>query len=392
MTPDERFRRYQDLQRYVGWTDDDAGHVCAVAGLLEPHLGPLIDDFYAELDRHPAASRVITGGADQIARLKRSLAGWLRELLAGPYDPGYVERRWQVGWRHVEIGLDQVYTNVALSRLRDGLVAALGAGWSGDRGGLVAAIRSLNKLLDLDLALIEDAYQAEYLARQQRADRLAAIGQVGAGVAHELRNPLNVIKTSTYYLLNARNPVPEKQREHLRRIEDYVQVADRVITALSNFARMPVPDLRRVDVRRCAEEAAAECLLPPAVRVASDWPAGLAPALADADQLRIVFSNLIRNAREAMPDGGTLTLSGRTAVGRVEVDVADTGVGIPPDQLGRVMDPLFTTKARGLGLGLALARAILEKNRGSLHVVSRPGEGTTFTVRLTAAPEEGATP
>jgi signal transduction histidine kinase len=378
------FRKYQELQQYVGWTDDDARRVRSVADLLDPHLGPLVEDFYAEIERHPAAWKVITGGPDQIARLKGSLVQWLRELLCGPYDAGYVERRLRVGQRHVEIGLDQVYTNVALSRLRSGLVATLGAVWAGDRAGLVATILSLNKLLDLDLAKIEYAYQAEYLDRQQRAERFATIGQVGSGVAHELRNPLNVIKTSVYYLLNARNPTPEKRDEHLKRVEQQVLLADRVITTLSNFARMPVPDLKPVNLRRCAEEVVGENPLPSAVRVMYDWPADLPSVLADPDQLRIVLSNLVRNARDAMPGGGTLTLSGRAAGGHVELAVADTGVGIPPDQLARIAEPLYTTKAKGLGLGLALSQAILEKNRGSLHVTSQPGAGTTFTVRLTS--------
>jgi signal transduction histidine kinase len=388
MTPDDRFRRYQDLQRYVGWADDDARRVNAVAGLLEHHLGPLVDDFYAEIERHPDAMKVITGGPAQIARLKGTLVAWLRELLAGPYDAGYVERRWRVGWRHVEIGLDQVYTNVALSRVRGGLVAALAGAWAGDPAGLVATIQSLNKLMDLDLAKIEDAYQAEYLDRRRRAERLAAIGQVGGGVAHELRNPLNVIKTSVYYLLHAKNPTPEKTADHLKRIERHVTLADGVITALSNFARLPVPELKPVSARRVAEEALEANPPPESVRVAHDWPADLPDVLADADQLRIVFANLVRNAREAMPTGGTLTLAGRRAAdGRVEITIADTGVGIPPEVLVRVMEPLYTTKARGMGLGLALARAILEKNRGTVAVTSRPGEGTAFTLRLTAAPK-----
>jgi len=384
VTQDDWFRRYQDLQRYVGWTEDDARNVQSLAGWLDPHLGPLVDDFYAEIERHPAARKVITGGPEQIARLKGSLVRWVRELLSGPYDAGYVERRLRVGRRHVEIGLDQVYTNVALSRLRSGLVAALGAAGTGDRAGLVTTIQSLNKLLDLDLALIEDAYQAEYVARQQRVERMAAIGQVGGGVAHELRNPLNVIKTSVYFLLNARNATPEKRAEHLQRIERHVLLADGVITALSDFARMPVPDLKPVVVRRVVDEAIEANPPPDTVRVIHDWPADLPPVLADANQLRIVFANLVRNAREAMPQGGTLTLAGRVADGRVEVTVADTGVGIPAEQLLRIMEPLYTTKARGLGLGLALSRAILEKNTGSLHVTSQPGVGTTFTVRLNA--------
>jgi signal transduction histidine kinase len=385
MTPDDRYRRYQDLQRYVGWTEDDAANVRSVAALLEPHLGTLVDDFYAEIERHPEAAKVITGGAAQIARLKGTLVAWLRELLSGPYDAGYVERRWRVGWRHVEIGLDQVYTNVVLSRLRRGLLDRLSAHWAGDLPAQLRVRQSLNTLLDLDLALIEDAYQTEYLDRRQRAERLAAIGQVGGGVAHELRNPLNVIKTSVYFLLNARNATPEKRAEHLGRIERHVTLADGVITALSNFARMPLPDLKPVGVRKVVEEAVEVNTPPETVRVVQEWPADLPAALADADQLRIVFANLVRNAREAMPQGGALTITGRAADGYVEVVFADTGVGISADQLQRIMEPLYTTKARGLGLGLALARAILEKNRGTLQAASEPGKGTTFTVRLTAA-------
>jgi signal transduction histidine kinase len=115
---------------------------------------------------------------------------------------------------------------------------------------------------------------------------------------------------------------------------------------------------------------------------------GLPSVLGDPEQIRIVFGNLIRNAREAMPQGGHLTLTARQVDGHVEVDVTDTGVGIAPDAVARVMEPLYSTKARGLGLGLAIARAIVEKHGGGLRVRSELGKGTTFTVRLTAVREE----
>jgi len=388
MSPDEqRYRRYQELQAYVGWTEADATRVASVASLLEPYLAALIDDFYDEIERHPDARKVITGGQPQIERLKGTLRAWLCELLSGRYDQDYVARRWRVGWRHVEIGLDQVYTNVALSRLRKGLLRALEDHWPGDLRPLLPIRRSLNTLIDLDLALIEDAYQEEYLARQQRSERLAAIGQVAGGVAHELRNPLNVVKTSVYYLLNAKNPTPEKKAEHLQRIERHVTLADGVITALSSFAKLPVPNLRPFPVGQCIQEALEVNPVPEAVQVVIDCPPALPPVLADFDQMRIVFGNLVRNAREAMPEGGRLAITGRAAGDGVEVAVADTGVGIPPEKLGHIMEPLYSTKARGLGLGLAITRAILEKNKGGLRVASQPGEGSTFTVRLAAVRE-----
>lgn len=391
MNPQDVFHRYQELQAYVGWTDEAARLVAAVAELVDPHLPPLVTDFYAEIERHPAARKVITGGAAQIERLKGTLLGWLRELFRGKYDADYVNRRWRVGGRHVEIGLDQVYTNTALSRLRTGLMRVLQESWPGDSEERRATMRALNTLLDLDLAIIEDAYQAEYAERQQRIERLAAIGQVAGGVAHELRNPLNVIKTSAYYLLNARNPNPEKSLEHLRRIDRHVTLADGVITALSNFARLPVPNLRPLHLEPCLREVVETNPLPDNCQVVIDCPADLPLILGDPDQIRIVFGNIVRNAREAMPQGGRLSLVARPAgVARslVEVAVSDSGTGIEPELLGRIMEPLYSTKARGLGLGLAITRAILEKNNGTLRVTSEVGHGSTFTVSLQAAPSD----
>jgi signal transduction histidine kinase len=240
-------------------------------------------------------------------------------------------------------------------------------------------------VIDLDLAIIEDAYQAEYVARQQATERLAAIGHVAGGVAHELRNPLNVIKTSVYYLLNARQSTPAKQAEHLKRIERHVTLADGVITALSNFAKMPVPNQQPFPVIRCIQEALETNPVPENVNVTIDVSPALSLVLADTDQLRIVFANLIRNAREAMPNGGNLAISAAVVDECVEVAFNDSGVGISAADLHRITEPLFSTKARGLGLGLSIARAILEKNAGSMRLTSELGQGSTFTVRLRTA-------
>jgi signal transduction histidine kinase len=392
MDSDKVFARYQELQAYVGWTEDDARRVHAVAGLVDPCLPALIEDFYSEIDRHPEARKVITGGAAQIERLKGTLLNWARELFSGRYDLPYVARHWQVGLRHVEIGLDQVYTNVALSRIRSGLIRSLENSWRGDPRELILTLRALNKLLDLDLATIEDAYQTEYAARQQRVERLATIGQVAGGVAHELRNPLNVIKTSIYYLLNARNPSPEKRAEHLQRIEKQVVLSDGVITALANFAKLPMPNLRPYSTGQCIQETLESNPVPETIQLTTVCPTGLSAMLVDPDQIRIVLGNLIRNAREAMPQGGQLTISCREKDGFLEIAVADTGPGIPPENMARILEPLYSTKARGLGLGLSMARAILEKNKGSLKVESQLGQGSTFTVRLTKASTEDQHP
>ncbi len=381
MDPQRLFERYQELQRYVGWTDADAERVSSLGPLVAPSLKSLVDDFYEEIERHPQARKVIRD-AEQIERLKATLINWLRELFSGRYDREYVTRRWRVGWRHVEIGLDQVFTNVALSRLRRGLLTVTTSLWVGERDDLLTIHRSLNTLIDLDLAIIEDAYQAEYLARQERTARLATIGQVAGGVAHELRNPLNTLKTSAYYLRNVPNAPAEKVAEHLERIERQVGLADRVITTLTEFARQPLPSLHPISLADCVRESLAANPAPDSVAVDVDVPDTLPEVLADRTQIGIALGNLFRNAFDAMPRGGRLELSGRENGTAVDLTVRDTGVGIAPEHIERIMDPLFSTKTRGIGLGLAITRAIVEKHGAALRVASEPGVGTTFTLSL----------
>ncbi len=215
-----------------------------------------------------------------------------------------------------------------------------------------------------------------------RVERLAAIGRVAGGVAHELRNPLNVMRTSVYFLRNASNPAPEKIAEHLERIERQVAASDSVISALSEFAKLPMPSLQPMSVAECLKNSAPLDSWPENVELNFDIPANLPQALADEKQLAIVFGNLIRNGCESMPSGGRLTLSARHLQDHIEVAVTDTGCGIKVEDLPRIREPFRSTKARGIGLGLALSQAILEKNRGTLIVTSEVGHGSTFTVIL----------
>ena len=385
MDPQELLQKYRELQAYVGWTSKDAERVRSTAVVVEPHLSEIVDDFYTEIEQHPQTRKVISGGAEQIVRLKGTLTTWLRQLLGGNYDLEYVLRRWQVGYRHVEIGLDQVFANVALARIRLRIAAILRTRWPGDPEELAATRDAVDKLLDLELALINGAYQAEFAAQQQRVERLVAIGQVAGGIAHELRNPLNVIKTSVYYLTNARGVSPEKTKEHLERIEKQVTTADSVITALSNYARLPSPTMRSFPLEQVVREALEAVEPPDNIQVQIDLPSALPPVLADLDQVRIVFLNLFRNAYEAMPEGGALRITAAEVNGHVETVVTDTGHGIPPEVLQRIMEPFHSTKSRGIGLGLAISRSIVERNQGTLKASSEPGQGATFKLRLKSA-------
>lgn len=382
MDAERLFARYQDLQRYVGWGADDAERVRRLAPLAEPRFGEIIRDFYAEVEQHAETRRVLVGGAEQVARLQQTLHVWLHQLFTGKYDAEYVLRRWKVGLRHVEIGLDQQYTNVALARIRSSLGRVIAASWQGEPAELLRSLDALSRLLDLDLAIIEDAYQYEYLLRQKRTERLVAIGQMASGIAHELRNPLNVVRTSVFYLQHARRPTPEKQAEHLERIQRQVGVADGVITALSDFAKLPLPHVGPVEVQRLVDDTLANHPLPDNVSLVLSGLNAVPPVRGDARQLEIVLANLVRNALDAMPQGGRLAISAEAVGEEVRLVVADTGPGIDAEEIHRIFEPFYSTKVRGIGLGLAICRAIVENHQGEIRVTSQPNQGSHFTISL----------
>lgn len=385
--------RYRDLQAYVGWSDRDVFHLRAVHPHLQPSFAAIIDDFYDIIGQHADAAKVITGGKLQVERLKGTLRGWLDDLFQGPYDDPFILRRYRVGERHVEIGLAPYYVNVALARIRRNLISNVQAIGPCGRASLTDLVASINRVLDLDLAIIEYAYHLESTAREQRQARLATLGKVAGGIAHELRNPLNAIKTSVYFLLNARQVTPEKHREHLERIDRQVGVSDRVITALSDFARLPAPDLRPSSVADLVKLALDPLTIPSNVLVSIETSA--VPSVSvDVTQMAIVISNLIRNACDAMPDGGQLSITASQITQRLQnqddvpavvIRVTDSGCGMNELVLSRITEPLYSTKSRGLGLGLALARDIVQKHGGELKAESEAGVGSTFTVSLPLA-------
>ena len=257
MDADRLFDRYRELQSYVGWTDEDARRIAAVAPLLDPHLPALIDDFYAEIERHPEARKVITGGQPQIDRLKGTLLRLapraarrpLRRDVRRPPLAGRLAARRD----RPRPGLHQ----------RRPLPAPDGPGAAPSRRAgrailreLQATARSLNTLLDLDLAIIEDAYQAEYAARLQRAERLATHRPGG-----RRRSPTSCATRSTSSRPRSTTCSTPATRRPRRRPSTCSgssgtwTLADGVITALSNFAKMPVPSLRPTPVEPCVREA-----------------------------------------------------------------------------------------------------------------------------------------
>ncbi|MBM3128441.1 MAG: hypothetical protein FJ009_07355 [Chloroflexi bacterium] len=220
-----------------------------------------------------------------------------------------------------------------------------------------------------------------------RQERLTMLGQIAGGIGHELRSPLGAISNAIYLLRQTIAAPDAETREMLDLLGRQVDASNRVLTSLLSFARPQPPARRPTDVVAVIDAALAQAALPDTIVVQREFADALPELSADSDQLQIVFSNLIRNAAQAMPEGGTLTISGqRSAVSgqppTIEIRVRDTGGGIAPEIAEKIFQPMFTTKSRGLGLGLALCKMIVEAHDGVIAVKSIVGQGTTFVITL----------
>ena len=214
-----------------------------------------------------------------------------------------------------------------------------------------------------------------------RRERLATMGHLAGSVSHELRNPLGVIKNSVYYL---KMVVPEEEgvRKHLSILEREVATATRIITGMLDFARTTPTTRVPTDLNGLVRDELDRLLVPDSIRVELELTENPRPVMVDPDQIRLILNNLISNALQAMPEGGAMSLRTRSLPDGLEITVADTGSGIAPDHLERIFEPLFTTKSKGIGLGLSLARRLAEANGGSIWVESTLGSGSRFTVEL----------
>jgi two-component system sensor histidine kinase HydH len=230
-------------------------------------------------------------------------------------------------------------------------------------------------------------------ARLAQSERLAALGQLATAIAHEVRNPLAVIRSAAQGLAEA---LPAGDAESLRACTFITEEIDRlsnVVSSLLAFARPPHLDVRPVAAADLFDRAlllSRDDLAAKGVRVRRDAPADLPRLAADPDLVSQVLLGLIANALEVVPVGGELALEAAAADGAVELRVADSGPGVPPEVRERIFEPFFTTRARGTGLGLAVARQIVEAHGGRISVGDRPGGGARFTLRLPVAPGAAA--
>ncbi len=250
----------------------------------------------------------------------------------------------------------------------------------GESVGIVVVLQdiSVRRLADAELRLV----QQELVARE----RLATIGQVAGSIAHEIRNPLGAIRNAAYFLkLTAGDKLTGKAAKHLEIISDEIDRCNRIITGLLDFVQGRTCEPHACRLADILSAATARAGLPRMTEVQTRLPRDLPLVRVDADQMEQVFHHLITNAHQAMANGGKVTIAATRSDGVVRVAVSDSGAGITPENRARLFEPLFSTRAFGVGLGLPICKTFIEANKGTINVESEVGKGTTVTVVLPAA-------
>jgi PAS domain S-box-containing protein len=243
------------------------------------------------------------------------------------------------------------------------------------------------------ISILEDLSELRVLEEERhRQDRLALLGQMAAQVAHEIRNPLVTIGLGIQYLEKGLEP-DSPRRQAVQRITRQLDRLEQTVNEFLSFSKPPSMRFERhslAEVVDSAIEIFNDHLQEHKITLSKEHAPDLPPVLVDLEHIERVIANLVMNAVEAMPQGGDITIKTRPVEKpgglMAELSIADTGIGISPENIDKIFEPFFSTHSKGIGLGLAIAKQIVEEHKGTITAESSPGQGATFTILLPLEP------
>src|SRR6267143_1186593 len=257
--------------------------------------------------------------------------------------------------------------------------------------GAVVAFVDIDRIKQAEERLKAHTEQLEEVVEERtrmlrNSTRMAAIGETAGMVGHDLRNPLQTIINTIHLAMESiksggasQNMRIEKTLETIREQADFM---NKIVSDLQDYARQPKPSFVEYDLQGLIDDARSSIAIPKTVEVSTSFEPGFPKLTVDPNLLRRAFTNIIANALQAMPDGGQLRIKAWKDKEVAAISFQDTGKGIPEDIKAKIFNPLFTTREKGVGLGLAVAKLLIESHHGDIKVSSKVGEGTTFTVEI----------
>lgn len=374
--------RFELRKRFCRFSDEDAALLAELRPTFERHADEIVEQFYEHLTEYDTL-HVLLSDAPTVERLKRMQREYMVSLTLGTYDEDYFRSRFRIGRVHESIGLEPQWYFGAYGLYYECLLPLIDRHFSSSSQEAARAAGALSKLLLLDMQVALDAY---YETRQRKAveksERLAAVGELAASVAHEVRNPLAGMK-GALEVLRGELAVKPQNLEIVDELLAQIERLEHLVRDLLSYARPQAVSPQVFDLHdlldrllRLYKDQADSA----GITLQRIYGPGTSHMPADPQQMEQVFINLIHNALQAMEDGGTLTLSTRAGNGVLVVTFEDSGAGISPSDLKRIFQPFFTTKHRGSGLGLPIVKRILEAHGGRIELESELGKGTAVSV------------
>lgn len=380
---------FEEIKRYVAFSPRDEACLRGLLPIAEPSFTAIAERFYEHILSDPKAGLAITGGDEQVERLKLTLVDWMRSGLQGPHDEAFFERRARIGRVHVAIKLPQHFMFTAMNVMRIDFRDIVERHFANDEALRRDTSNAIDRLFDLELAIMLQTYNEDSAARLRRRERLATIGQLAASIGHELRNPLGVISSSAY-LLRKRSGDDPKVLRHLDRIAGQIDNCNGIVTNLLDLARDHAPKWEVLDFSELVAESLDGVTIPESINVASSLDIGH-DARGDHVLLRQAIVNLLRNAVQALErTQGHIELRLTAREGMVTVTVRDTGPGFDTALLPMVFEPLVTNKSKGTGLGLALVKSTVERMGGTVRASNHAAGGAEVTMQFPADPPSAA--
>ena len=379
----------EELFAFVGFDDRDRMRLVELHPRIAPQFPAIGSRFYEAVVASPGAAAVLSGPA-QVERLRISLIDWMSSGLLGPHDERFYEKRTRIGRRHVAVGLGSQYMFTAMTVLRLAYQDRIAELYPANEA--FAVMRSVHKLLDCELAIMVQHYELDteeklvMRERRSQADRILAMQTMSAGLAHEVRNPLNAAKLQLELLerrLHRNGPDP-RLIEPTELAQSEIERLTTLLNEFLVFARPPELHSQEHDVVAIArqvvdlEQVAAQQR---GVTLALDAEPAQVLAEVDAAKLHQLVLNLVRNGAEAVTAGGHVTVGVRVDDERCLIRVADDGPGIPDHVKPRIYEPFFSTKEGGTGLGMSIVHSLVSLHGGAIDLETGP-RGTTFEVTI----------
>ena len=381
---------------FLQFSNQDETHLLALKEVFRTHIPDIVANFYQHLQRFEETASLLT---DELirTRLLEAQRRYLERLTEGNYDEQYAAERSQIGYTHNCIGLTPRWYIGTYNLYIHLLIPLICQAYRDEPERVQNAILALTKVLMLDMQLAIEMYieQQQLEAQIIQSEKFAAIGQLAAQVAHEIRTPLSSVQLNLDLLADEVADGAEmnvgEAKDLLKSIHNEVERLADIVSEYLVFVRLPRFEFECESLNTIVQTFCS--FVEPQLRQAkitlsTELDENLPFISLDAEQIQRALHNFLKNSIEAMPSGGELSIQTRVESSQIVLRIADTGEGIPASDQQQIFDPFFTTKKDGTGLGLSLASEIIRHHQGRILCESVVGQGTLFTIMLPIREEE----